>query len=196
MKEIVLATSNPGKIRELKDLLSGYHCHSQKDFAVDSPEETGHTFIENALLKARHACRITGKPALADDSGLVVPALHGEPGIFSARYAGANATDAENIARLTTTLQEHNIKAPQAFFYCAIALLLHAEDPMPLIACGKIAGLIIEEARGSGGFGYDPVFYIPSQNCTAAELPKDVKNQISHRGLALKELRQQLKERL
>ena len=194
MKEIILATGNKGKIAELEAILAPIHCISQDNLGIGSVEETGLSFIENALLKARFASRIANKPALADDSGLVVAALHGEPGIFSARYAGDQATDADNIARLLKNLENTPDNLRQAYFYCAIALVQHANDPTPVIACGRMPGLITTHLIGEHGFGYDPVFYIPSQQCTAAQLPAKIKNTISHRAKALEHLRQKLPE--
>lgn len=188
MKKLLLATSNQGKIKELEDLLSPVHCIAQSEYGLTSPEETGLSFIENALLKARHASIHTGMPALADDSGLVVPALDGAPGIYSARYAGLDANDAKNIALLLENIKD--IKERDAFFYCAIAIVHHPKDPTPIIATGAIHGVITYEPAGVEGFGYDPVFFIPEYQCTAAELPASIKNTISHRANALKQLRQ------
>lgn len=193
MQEIILATSNKGKIAELEAILAPTHCITQASLGIESAEETGLTFVENALLKARHASRITGKAALADDSGLVVPALQGAPGIYSSRFAGDNATDAQNIELLLTRMANFSDKQRQAYFYCAIVLIKHADDPAPVIGCGQFRGFIAHEAQGSSGFGYDPVFFVPEQQCTAAQLPADLKNQISHRGKALLQLKQQLK---
>ncbi|TAL64496.1 MAG: RdgB/HAM1 family non-canonical purine NTP pyrophosphatase [Legionella sp.] len=187
MKELILATSNKGKIKELQELLAPIHCIAQTSLGVSSPEENGLSFIENALIKARHASAHTGKPALADDSGLVVPALNGEPGIFSARYAGIDAQEEDNIQLLLNNLK--GIKEREAFFYCAIALVQHAKDPTPVIATGLINGIITHEPSGQAGFGYDPIFYIPEYRCTAAELPANIKNTISHRATALAQLR-------
>ncbi|MFC3909073.1 RdgB/HAM1 family non-canonical purine NTP pyrophosphatase [Legionella dresdenensis] len=192
MNEIILATSNAGKIAELKAILSPLTCISQSSLDIESAEETGLSFIENALIKARHASRLSGKPALADDSGLVVAALGGEPGIYSARYAGSGASDNDNIKHLLTRLEPFPGNQRSAYFYCAIALVRHAEDPVPLIACGQLDGIISTELAGEYGFGYDPVFYIPAQGCTAAQLPAKTKNAISHRANALKQLQQQL----
>ena len=194
MKEIILATNNPGKIVELQAILAPIHGISQASLGIESVEETGLSFVENALLKARFASSITNKPALADDSGLVVEALQGEPGIYSARYAGVNAGDAENIACLLEKLKNKPENQRHAFFYCAIALVQHANDPTPLIACGRMFGTITTVAMGEHGFGYDPVFYIASHQCTAAQLPATIKNSISHRAKALQQLRQLLTE--
>uniref|UniRef100_UPI002638D8A0 RdgB/HAM1 family non-canonical purine NTP pyrophosphatase n=1 Tax=uncultured Legionella sp. TaxID=210934 RepID=UPI002638D8A0 len=188
--EIILATSNSGKINELNELLSPIHCISQSALDIPSADETGLSFIENAILKARHASSIANKPALADDSGLVVPALNGEPGIFSARYAGIEASDQENIELLLAKMPHLHGEQRQAYFYCAIALVQHATDPTPVISTGMFHGTIHTHASGSGGFGYDPVFYIQEYRCTAADLPATIKNTISHRAKALNQLRE------
>ncbi|CEK09592.1 ribosomal protein Ham1 [Legionella hackeliae] len=189
MKEIILATGNKGKLAEIAAILTPVHCISQIELGIESPEETGLSFIENALIKARHASRLGNKPALADDSGLVVDILNGEPGIYSARYAGANASDAENIALLLDKLAHVPEAQRQAYFYCAIAVVSHTNDPTPLIATGKFSGRIISARAGEGGFGYDPIFFIDSMDCTAAQLPAKIKNTISHRAQALNQLR-------
>lgn len=190
MNELILATSNKGKIKELNAMLAPIVCISQADLGVEDAEETGLSFIENALIKARHASRLTKKPALADDSGLVVPALNGEPGIYSARYAGKQANDSNNIDLLLSNMNPLADEQRQAYFYCAIALVQHEQDPTPLIATGIFHGRIIREKRGEHGFGYDPIFYIEQQQCTAAELSASIKNTISHRAQALKQLQQ------
>lgn len=187
MKKIILATSNAGKIAELQALLSPIECISQGALGIDDADETGLSFIENAIIKARHASRLSGEPALADDSGLVVPALNGQPGIYSARFAGIHASDATNINRLLELLQHTPADDRSAFFYCAIALVTHADDPTPIIATGTLHGYITEARAGDKGFGYDPVFYLPSHQCTLAELPSAGKNIISHRAHALKQ---------
>lgn len=189
MKELILATSNAGKIRELQNLLSPITCIAQSRLGIESPEETGLSFIENALLKARHASLLSNKPALADDSGLVVPALNGQPGIYSARYAGVTANDADNIAFLLKNMADLKDSDRQAYFYCAIALVQHAKDPTPIIATGIFHGKINTHTAGMGGFGYDPIFYVPEYQCTAAELAATIKNTISHRAKALNHLR-------
>ncbi|KTC92425.1 dITP/XTP pyrophosphatase [Fluoribacter dumoffii] len=189
MKEIILATSNPGKIKELSELLAPIKCIPQTDLGITDALENGLSFIENALIKARHASLHTGKPALADDSGLVVPALHGEPGIYSARYAGKEATDAGNIQLLLKKMEHIPIHQRNAWFYCAIALVEHAKDPVPIIATGICKGIIHPHPVGEGGFGYDPIFYLPDFQCTVAQLPAKIKNNISHRAQALKQLR-------
>jgi XTP/dITP diphosphohydrolase len=188
MKEIILATSNPGKIAELQQLLAPITCIPQQALNIKDAEEIGLSFIENAILKARHASQHSGQAALADDSGLVVSALQGEPGIYSARYAGPEASDAENIERLLHALEQTPSHQRQAFFYCAIALMSHANDPTPIVATGQLHGMITEQRSGLNGFGYDPVFYLPSYQCTLAELSPLEKNKISHRAQALKQL--------
>lgn len=192
MNEMILATSNAGKIAELQAILAPVCGISQSTLGIESAEETGLSFVENALLKARHASRLGHKAALADDSGLVVMALNGEPGIYSARFAGPNAHDQDNMVKLLDRLKNVPENQRQAYFYCAIALVRHADDPTPLIACGKLSGIIASSASGSHGFGYDPVFYLPSHRCTMAELPVHIKNTISHRARALAQLQQQL----
>lgn len=192
--KVVLASSNSGKIHEFRHMLEplGLTIIPQTELTVPSVEETGKTFLENALLKARHASAYTGLPALADDSGLVVPVLHGEPGIYSARYAGEGATDHKNIEKLLQRLQDVPSSQRQAYFYCALALIQHEADPVPLIAVGKWQGSIVTAAQGDQGFGYDPIFYVQQHACTAAQLDGSVKNSISHRARALKVLSQQL----
>ena len=187
MQKVVLATGNPGKVRELADLLSafGLDIVAQTDLGVESAEETGLTFIENALLKARHAAQITGLPAIADDSGLAVDALGGAPGIYSARYAGEAASDRENLEKLLNALETVPDGERQAQFHCVLVYLRHAEDPTPLVFHGSWAGEITRSAAGEGGFGYDPIFYVPELGKTAAELSKTEKGAVSHRGKAL-----------
>lgn len=192
MNELILATHNRGKIAELRELLAPINCIAQAEFGIQEAEETGLSFIENAIIKARHASQHTGKAALADDSGLVVQALHGKPGIYSSRFAGQNATDTSNIQRLLQALEDVADENRQAYFYCAIALVQFADDPTPVIACGWINGLITRQPSGDQGFGYDPIFYLTDYQCTMAELPAKIKNKISHRALALNQLRQQL----
>ncbi|WON77854.1 XTP/dITP diphosphatase [Serratia sp. UGAL515B_01] len=188
MQKVVLATGNPGKVRELADLLAdfGLDVIAQTDLGVDSAEETGLTFIENAILKARHAAQITGLPAIADDSGLAVDALGGAPGIYSARYAGADASDQQNLEKLLVALQDVPQGKRNAQFHCVLVYMRHAEDPTPLVFHGSWAGEIAFASAGNGGFGYDPIFYVPELNCTAAELTRDEKSAVSHRGKALK----------
>ncbi len=177
MQKVVLATGNVGKVRELASLLSdfGLDIVAQTDLGVDSAEETGLTFIENAILKARHAAKVTALPAIADDSGLAVDVLGGAPGIYSARYSGEDATDQKNLQKLLETS-----------FHCVLVYLRHAEDPTPLVCHGSWPGVITREPAGTGGFGYDPIFFVPSEGKTAAELTREEKSAISHRGQALK----------
>ena len=187
---MIIATHNQHKLQEIAAILSPLPCIGAGNFEVCAPDETGLTFIENALIKARCLSQHTQQPVLADDSGLVVPALHGQPGIYSARYAGANASDAENRQLLLSKMQ--NISDRLAYFYCVMVYLHSATCPTPLIAIGKWYGHIINKEIGHHGFGYDPIFYLDSQRCTAAELPSKEKNQLSHRGQALSKLKQQL----
>ncbi|VEA67697.1 dITP/XTP pyrophosphatase [Serratia plymuthica] len=188
MQKVVLATGNPGKVRELADLLAdfGLNVVAQTELGVDSAEETGLTFIENAILKARHAAQITGLPAIADDSGLAVDALGGAPGIYSARYAGVDASDQQNLDKLLVALKDVPQGSRSAQFHCVLVYMRHAEDPTPLVFHGSWAGEIAFESAGAGGFGYDPVFYVPELGRTAAELSRDEKSAVSHRGKALK----------
>jgi XTP/dITP diphosphohydrolase len=194
MMKLVLASSNQGKLAELRDLLGDVdvELHAQSEFGVDDADETGLTFVENALLKARHAARITGLPALGDDSGICVDALDGAPGLYSARYAGRHGDSVANIAKLLDALRDVPAERRSARFVCVLALLRHAEDPQPLIAEGVWEGLILDAPRGSGGFGYDPVFFDPETGVGAAELDAALKNRISHRGRALAQLRETL----
>ena len=187
MQKVVLATGNPGKVRELASLLAdfGLDIVAQTELGVDSAEETGLTFIENAILKARHAAQITGLPAIADDSGLAVDALGGAPGIYSARYSGEDATDQRNLEKLLDALRDVPDDRRQAQFHCVLVYLRHAEDPTPLVFHGSWAGEITRSAAGEGGFGYDPIFYVPELGKTAAELSKTEKGAVSHRGKAL-----------
>jgi len=194
MTRLVLASGNAGKVAELHELLgdSGFELHAQSEFGVRDVEETASTFIENALLKARHAARATGLAALGDDSGLCVDALHGAPGLYSARYGGVHGDAARNITRLLDELREVPEAARSARFYCVLVLLRDADDPQPLIAEGSWEGRILERPRGDRGFGYDPVFFDPENACSAAELDPTIKNTISHRGRALAALKQRL----
>lgn len=187
MQKVVLATGNPGKVRELADLLAdfGLDVVAQTTLGVESAEETGLTFIENAILKARHASAITGLPAIADDSGLAVDALGGAPGIYSARYAGEDASDQQNLEKLLAALENVPDAQRGAQFHCVLVYLRHAEDPTPLVFHGSWPGEITRAAAGEGGFGYDPVFYVPEAGKTAAELTKEEKRAVSHRGKAL-----------
>jgi XTP/dITP diphosphohydrolase len=189
--KLVLASSNAGKLVELRDLLgdAGVELHAQSEFAVEDAEETGLSFIENAILKARHASRATGLPALGDDSGLCVDALDGAPGLYSARYSGAHGNAEANIDKLLGELDGVADEQRSGRFVCVLAMVRHAEDPMPLIAEGVWEGRILHARKGSNGFGYDPVFFSPAHGCGAAELPAATKNRDSHRGIALAKLR-------
>lgn len=195
IKKLVLASGNQGKLKEFREIFApmAIELHAQSEFAVESVEETGKTFIENAILKARHASAISGHPALADDSGLVVDALDGAPGIYSARYAGVDASDNDNVNKLLDALKGVPADRRTAYFFCTIVLMRHPDDPTPYIAQGKWHGEIAEAPIGSGGFGYDPVFYVPSLKRCAAELEKTEKNKISHRGKAVSDLLNALK---
>ncbi len=188
MKKIILATSNSGKTREISAILAPIQCISQAEFNIISPPETGKTFVENAIIKARHASQFTNLPALADDSGLVIPELDYKPGIFSARFAGENANDTENLNLVLNKIKERGLKNPNAYFYCAIVLMRHKEDPVPIITTGELHGKIIDTPKGKNGFGYDPIFYLDEYKCTLAELSQITKNTISHRFLALQKL--------
>ena len=196
MKRLVLASGNAGKVAELQELLgdSGFSLHAQSEFGVADADETGSTFVENALLKARHAARISGLPSLGDDSGLCVDALHGAPGLYSARYGGVHGDATRNIARLLDEMRDVPEQARGADFHCVLVLLREADDPRPLIAEGRWRGRILHAPRGGRGFGYDPVFFDPDNACSAAELDPAIKNAISHRGRALALLKQRLVE--
>ncbi|WP_294965488.1 XTP/dITP diphosphatase [uncultured Gilliamella sp.] len=190
MQKIVLATNNPGKVNELQKLLvdAGFNIIAQSEFNVPDADETGLTFVENAILKARHTAKLTGLPTIADDSGLAVDELDGEPGIYSARYAGEHGNDKSNNKKLLQALTNIPKEKRTAYFYCALVFMRHEKDPTPIICLGKWNGIILTEEYGEGGFGYDPLFYVPELGCTAAELTKEHKSQISHRGQALKQL--------
>ena len=192
--EVVLASSNPGKLAELKARLepAGLRVVPQDAFGVEPPEETGLTFVENALIKARAACAATGLPALADDSGIVVDALGGAPGVRSARYAGPGASDGDNVARLLEALRGAAPAQRGAAFVCAIVWLRHARDPCPIVCEGVWEGRVLDAPRGAGGFGYDPVFFLDALGRTAAELSRAEKNAVSHRGQALARLLERL----
>ena len=191
MKKIILATGNPGKVREMNSILKGYYeVVSQNDMNVIEIPETGSTFIENALIKARNASSQTKLPAIADDSGLEVNALNGDPGIYSARYAGVGANDNKNIAKLLSTMNQFQNRS--AHFCCAMVFVQSEDDPSPIIIEKYWEGEILHEPIGKNGFGYDPIFYLPELECTSAQLDPDKKNQLSHRGQALKALLKQL----
>ncbi|HEY3488311.1 MAG TPA: RdgB/HAM1 family non-canonical purine NTP pyrophosphatase [Gammaproteobacteria bacterium] len=197
LQQIVIATGNPGKLRELQALFSdsGIELVPQTAMGVTTAEETGLTFVENALIKARNAAHQTGLAALADDSGIEVDALHGAPGIHSARYAGPRASDADNNRKLLAALAQIPDEQRTARYQCVIVYLNHALDPTPLICQGTWEGLIARAYKGGGGFGYDPLFYLPERGCTAAELPAEEKNKISHRAQAIEELRKHFPSR-
>ncbi|MEQ8315650.1 MAG: RdgB/HAM1 family non-canonical purine NTP pyrophosphatase [Gammaproteobacteria bacterium] len=188
---VVLASGNAGKLKELGEILqlSNVELVPQSAFDVSEVAETGLSFVENALIKARHACRETGLPAIADDSGIEVDALNGEPGIYSARYAGVSGdrADAANNEKLLSELEQVAEEDRTARFQCVIVYLKHEKDPMPLICQGTWEGRILFEEAGENGFGYDPLFYVPTHDCASAELPADVKNSLSHRGQALRQ---------
>jgi len=193
--DIVLASGNKGKLTEFQALLSPYDIKliPQSELGIDSPEETGLSFIENAILKARYASARSGLPALADDSGLSIDALKGAPGIYSARYAGENATDQDNIDLALTNLAGVPAANRTARFNCALALMRHENDPTPIVCCGQWEGEILTEQVGQGGFGYDPVFWLVDQQRSAAEMSKEDKGAISHRGLAIRTLIEEIK---
>ena len=197
MKKLVLASGNPGKLRELSAILGelGYQLHAQSEFDVDEVAETGTTFVENAIIKARHAAALTGLPALADDSGIEVDALDGAPGVYSARFSGADADDAANNALLVEKLRDVPPAQRTARYRAVIVLMRHAADPSPLICEGSWEGMIQLEPAGDGGFGYDPYFFLPDRGCTSAQLSASEKNRLSHRGAALAELKRKLNER-
>jgi len=194
-KTLVLATGNPGKVNELANMLSPLNINvlPQSDFNVGEVAETGTTFVENAIIKARHAAKITGMPAIADDSGLEVDGLNGAPGVYSARFAGESASDQDNIDKLLNELADNPNR--KARFWCVLVLMRHADDPTPLICSASWEGEITQTQNGEGGFGYDPVFFVAEQNCTSAELTKAQKNAVSHRGQALKKLLLELKSK-
>lgn len=196
-KRIVLASGNAGKLRELGEMLAGLGIElvSQRELGIEDAEETGLSFVENAILKARHAAQASGLPAIADDSGLEVDALGGAPGIYSARYAGPDATDAHNNHKLLKALAGLPPEQRTARFQCLLAYLRHANDPTPLICQGTWQGQILDAPRGSNGFGYDPLFWVPEQRCSSAELVPELKNRLSHRGQALRQLVERLRAR-
>lgn len=192
-KKIVLASNNQGKLKEMREILRplDVSLHSQSEFNVPDAPEPYFTFLENALNKARHAAKLTGLPAIADDSGICVTALGGAPGVFSARFAGEPKSDARNNEHLITTLKNHQDRS--AYYYCVLVYVRSESDPQPVIADGRWDGEIIAEPRGDAGFGYDPHFYLPSLQCTVAELDATQKNQLSHRAQALQELMKKLR---
>jgi len=197
-KRVVLASGNKGKLREINQLLHGLHITAvpQTQLGVTDVEETGLTFVENAIIKARHAAQLTGLPAIADDSGIEVDALQGAPGIYSARFAGVGASDADNVRLLLEKLQDVPEEQRGARFQCLMVYMRHAKDPTPIICQGTWEGRILNEPVGENGFGYDPVFYVPEETCSAAQLSSDVKNRLSHRGQALRLLLSELQQKL
>ena len=194
MQKVVLASNNKGKVRELGQLLSSFDMEvvPQSEFNAGEVEETGLTFVENAILKARHAAQVSGLPAIADDSGLEVDALKGAPGIYSARFAGVGANDQDNLHKLLKELKDIPDEQRTARFQCLLVYMRHANDPTPLICQGTWEGIITHEPQGDNGFGYDPVFYVPTHQCTSAQLTPEQKNHLSHRGQALQKLLQNL----
>ncbi len=190
MQKVVLASGNPGKLKEFKQMLGGvgFDVVPQTDYSFDEAVENGLSFIENAIIKARHACQHTGLPAIADDSGLVVDALNGQPGIYSSRFAGEKATDSDNNEKLLNSLTGFVTTERSAHFHCTLVFIRHAEDPEPIICQDQWHGHILHQASGENGFGYDPLFYVPEHDCASAELSKEAKNKISHRGKAMRQL--------
>jgi len=190
MTTIVLASNNPGKVREFNALLADHHITvvPQSQYGVPEADETGLSFVENAILKARNAALHTGLSAIADDSGIEVDALNGAPGIYSARYAGVGAGDQANLGKLLADIDGVPEEERTARFQCVMVYMRHANDPMPLICQGTWEGRILSAPRGTQGFGYDPVFFVPTHDCSSAELPPEVKNALSHRGQALRKL--------
>ncbi|MEC5163712.1 RdgB/HAM1 family non-canonical purine NTP pyrophosphatase [Janthinobacterium sp. CG_S6] len=192
-QQLILASNNAGKLKEFNELLAtvGFAARAQGEFDVPEADEPFATFVENALHKARHAARLTGLPALADDSGVCANALGGAPGVYSARYAGEPKSDARNSAKLLADLAPHADKS--AYYYCVLVFVRHADDPQPVIADGRWHGRIVAAPRGAGGFGYDPHFWLPELDKCAAELTAEAKNALSHRGRALRELIEKLR---
>ncbi len=194
-QQIVLASGNLGKIKEIQAILATHRIVPQSVFNIQEAEETGLTFVENAIIKARNAALHAQLPAIADDSGLVVDALKGEPGVFSARYAGLGASDQDNVTKLLQALEGVPDEQRTARFICVMVFMAHAEDPFPVIAQGVWEGRILHHAVGTNGFGYDPVFWVPEYNCASAELSAAIKNSVSHRGQALTGFTQIIKAR-
>lgn len=196
MSKLVLATGNQGKVREMASLLAdfGFDVVAQSDYNVSSVAETGTTFVENAIIKARHAAKETGLPAIADDSGLEVDFLQGAPGIYSARFAGEEASDEDNLQKLLAAMDGVPAEQRTARFHCVLVMMRHADDPTPLVCHGTWEGSILTETRGENGFGYDPIFWVPEDQCSSAELAPARKKQLSHRGQALSKLFAALKD--
>ena len=195
-QQIILASSNIGKIKEIQAILAEHLIVPQSVFNVTDADETGSTFVENAIIKARHAAFQCKLPAIADDSGLVVDALSGAPGVISARYAGVGASDRDNVQKLLKELEDVPEERRSARFICVMVFLEHAEDPFPVIAQGVWEGQILYQPIGDNGFGYDPVFWVPEQQCASAELSAVVKNSLSHRNKALRSLTDLIKARV
>lgn len=189
-EQIVLASNNSGKVREINQLLAEHEIKviPQKEFDIPDADETGLTFVENAILKARHAAALSGLPAIADDSGIEVDALKGAPGIYSARYAGPGCNDQDNNTKLLEALKDVPEAERTARFQCVMVYMRHAEDPTPIICQGSWEGQILTALQGDNGFGYDPLFLVPDEGCTSAELSPEQKNRLSHRGQALRKL--------
>lgn len=197
MDKIVLASNNAGKVKEINRLLQEFNINvvPQSDYNVDEVAETGLSFVENAIIKARYAALKTGLPTIADDSGIEVDALNGAPGIYSARFSGENASDQDNNKKLLEDLKDVPEEQRTARYQCVMVFMRHAADPTPVIASGSWEGVILDAPRGSNGFGYDPLFYVPTHQCTAAELSAELKNKLSHRAKALVSLLHELQER-
>jgi len=195
-EQIVLASNNAGKVREINQLLATQQIQvlPQSRFGVPNAEETGLSFVENAIIKARNAARHSGLPAIADDSGIEVDALDGAPGIYSARYAGKGASDRQNLEKLLADLEAIPEAERTARFRCLMVYMHHAADPTPIVCRGTWEGRILTAPRGENGFGYDPAFFVPEQGCSAAELPSEIKNRLSHRGQALRTLLEALSD--
>lgn len=193
-EKIVLASNNAGKVREINQLLVSQRIQvvPQKEFDIPDAVEDGLSFVENAIKKARHAARLSGLPAIADDSGIEVDALHGAPGIYSARYAGEGATDQANLERLLEQMKDVPEAERSARFQCLMVYMHHADDPTPIICQGTWEGRILHAPVGDNGFGYDPIFFVPTHDCSSAQLPAEVKNSLSHRGQALRKLLDEL----
>ena len=200
LRQVLLASGNKGKLKELQSMLGELNIdlRLQSEFGIGSeiPEavENGLSFVENAIIKARHAAKVSGKSAIADDSGLEVDYLHGQPGIYSARFAGEGCSDADNNQKLLKSLEGVKTADRTARFHSVLVYMRHADDPTPIICHGSWEGFVLEEIRGEHGFGYDPLFFVPSEHCSAAELPPGMKNKISHRAVAMKLLLEKLKE--
>jgi XTP/dITP diphosphohydrolase len=193
-EKIVLASNNAGKVREINQLLASEHIQvvPQKEFDIPDAVEDGLSFVENAIKKARHAAALSGLPAIADDSGIEVDALNGAPGIYSARFAGVGASDQENLEKLLEMVKDVPDESRTARFQCLMVYMRHSEDPTPIICQGTWEGRLLHQPQGENGFGYDPIFFVPTHSCSSAELPPEVKNSISHRGQALQKILQAL----